>query len=356
MFWHGCVANPDMSGPLRSPWASAERDGSPTVAPNRTRRCRCPATRARPRQALLQTRELTKEFRGFRAVSDVASASPRAPSTPSSGQRRRQDHPVQPADRLPIPTSGQILFHGQDITGRQPEQIAHLGIARSFQITSLFDPMTPSSTWSSRSPRPTGLGCQFWRSSSQMRQLPRPRHGSARPGGPRGPLRAAGRLARLRAEARRSSSPSRWRSTPSSCSSTSRPLAWASRTSTAPSRSSRRSREGRTVVFVDHNMHVVGSSPTRVTVLQSGEMLAEGRLRRRPAPTRASSPHTWEWLERNTHDDCSNLSVDDLSRSPASPRYGEARVLTTSGSTSAPGRSSPWSAATALARRPCCAR
>jgi branched-chain amino acid transport system ATP-binding protein len=34
--------------------------------------------------------------------------------------------------------------------------------------------------------------------------------------------------------------------------------------------------KGRSVVFVDHNMHVVGSLADRVTVLQSGEVLAEG--------------------------------------------------------------------------------
>jgi branched-chain amino acid transport system ATP-binding protein len=33
---------------------------------------------------------------------------------------------------------------------------------------------------------------------------------------------------------------------------------------------------GRTVVLVDHNMHVVGSLADRVTVLQQGRVLAEG--------------------------------------------------------------------------------
>ena len=33
---------------------------------------------------------------------------------------------------------------------------------------------------------------------------------------------------------------------------------------------------GRTVVFVDHNMHVVGSLADTVTVLQAGKILAEG--------------------------------------------------------------------------------
>jgi branched-chain amino acid transport system ATP-binding protein len=36
------------------------------------------------------------------------------------------------------PTSGRILFDGRDITGTPPHGIAHLGIARSFQRTSIF--------------------------------------------------------------------------------------------------------------------------------------------------------------------------------------------------------------------------
>jgi branched-chain amino acid transport system ATP-binding protein len=34
--------------------------------------------------------------------------------------------------------------------------------------------------------------------------------------------------------------------------------------------------KGRTVVFVDHNMHVVGSLSDQVTVLQQGQILAQG--------------------------------------------------------------------------------
>ncbi|HEY7433508.1 MAG TPA: ABC transporter ATP-binding protein [Methylomirabilota bacterium] len=36
------------------------------------------------------------------------------------------------------PTSGRIIFDGRDITGTPPHRIAHLGIARSFQRTSIF--------------------------------------------------------------------------------------------------------------------------------------------------------------------------------------------------------------------------
>lgn len=36
------------------------------------------------------------------------------------------------------PSGGQILFKGEDITGATPEQVAGMGIGRSFQITSIF--------------------------------------------------------------------------------------------------------------------------------------------------------------------------------------------------------------------------
>jgi branched-chain amino acid transport system ATP-binding protein len=36
------------------------------------------------------------------------------------------------------PTSGRIEVAGRDVTGLPPEQVTRLGVARSFQITSLF--------------------------------------------------------------------------------------------------------------------------------------------------------------------------------------------------------------------------
>lgn len=37
------------------------------------------------------------------------------------------------------PSRGQVLLEGRDITGRSPQAIARLGVARSFQIMNLFD-------------------------------------------------------------------------------------------------------------------------------------------------------------------------------------------------------------------------
>ena len=40
------------------------------------------------------------------------------------------------------PDRGRVLFDGRDITGRSPQAIARLGVARSFQIMNLFDEFT----------------------------------------------------------------------------------------------------------------------------------------------------------------------------------------------------------------------
>jgi branched-chain amino acid transport system ATP-binding protein len=40
------------------------------------------------------------------------------------------------------PDRGRVLFDGRDITGRSPQAIARLGVARSFQLMTLFDEFT----------------------------------------------------------------------------------------------------------------------------------------------------------------------------------------------------------------------
>ena len=41
-----------------------------------------------------------------------------------------------------IPTSGQILYNGTDITSEKPAQVARRGIVRSFQISATFPNLT----------------------------------------------------------------------------------------------------------------------------------------------------------------------------------------------------------------------
>lgn len=42
------------------------------------------------------------------------------------------------------PDAGRVLFEGQDITGRRPHALTRLGLARTFQITSIFPDLTVS--------------------------------------------------------------------------------------------------------------------------------------------------------------------------------------------------------------------
>ena len=41
-----------------------------------------------------------------------------------------------------VPTKGQVLFKGEDITGYPPHKLARIGVGRSFQITSTFSNLT----------------------------------------------------------------------------------------------------------------------------------------------------------------------------------------------------------------------
>jgi branched-chain amino acid transport system ATP-binding protein len=78
---------------------------------------------------LLETRSLTKEFRGFKAVSDVdlsvAEGTVHALVGPNGAGKTTLFNLLT---GFLSPSSGSIVFDGKDITGKAPEQIAHLGI------------------------------------------------------------------------------------------------------------------------------------------------------------------------------------------------------------------------------------
>jgi branched-chain amino acid transport system ATP-binding protein len=229
-----------------------------------------------PAEALLETRSLTKEFRGFRAVSEVslrvAEGTVHALVGPNGAGKTTLFNLLT---GFLAPSSGQILFRGADITGKQPEQIAHLGIARSFQITSLFDQMSLVDHLELALASPTGLGYRFWRSSSQMRRF-RDRAMELldqvgledRAGQAAGSLAYGQKRALELALALALDPQLLLLDEPTAgmgLEDVDRTIALVKKVA-----------EGRTVVFVDHNMHVVGSLADTVTVLQSGQVLAEG--------------------------------------------------------------------------------
>jgi branched-chain amino acid transport system ATP-binding protein len=92
---------------------------------------------------ILETRQLTKEFKGFTAVSkvnlSVVRGSIHALIGPNGAGKTTCFNLLT---KFLEPTSGTILFNGQDITSERPAQIARRGIIRSFQISAVFPHLT----------------------------------------------------------------------------------------------------------------------------------------------------------------------------------------------------------------------
>ncbi|GIJ50539.1 ABC transporter ATP-binding protein [Virgisporangium aliadipatigenens] len=224
----------------------------------------------------VRTRALTKEFRGFRAVDSVDLAvregSVHALVGPNGAGKTTLFNLLT---GFVAPTSGTITVFDQDVTGRPPEQVARCGVARSFQITSLFETLTSREHVELALQGHTRDGFRFWRSEkllgrnrarvddllAQVGLLPL----ADKPVG----LLAYGQKRALELSLVLAVDP---------------PVMLLDEPTAGMGIEDvdrtielvRRIAVGRTVVLVDHNMHVVGSLADRVTVLQQGRILAEG--------------------------------------------------------------------------------
>jgi ABC-type branched-subunit amino acid transport system ATPase component len=61
------------------------------------------------------------------------------------------------------PTSGKIFLEGRDISGLEPYERVHLGMARTFQINQLFGDLTPVETIGLAVCERMGRGTDWWR-------------------------------------------------------------------------------------------------------------------------------------------------------------------------------------------------
>ena len=224
----------------------------------------------------LETRSLTKDFRGFTAVDgvdlQVRRGSVHALVGPNGAGKTTMFNLLTGFLK---PSSGTVLFNGTDITGMEPEKITPLGMARSFQITSLFEEMTLLEHLELALAAGSGLTMKFWRSQRVLQRfrdeamealdrvgLASLSHASA------GSL-AYGQKRALELTLAVALDPQLLLldepTAGMGLEDVDRTIALIKGLSA-----------GRTVVFVDHNMHVVGSLADEVTVMQTGQVLVHG--------------------------------------------------------------------------------
>jgi branched-chain amino acid transport system ATP-binding protein len=121
---------------------------------------------------ILETRGLVKEFKGFVAVSDVDLRVQRGQIHALIGPNGAGKTTVfNLLTKFLIPTRGSILFNGHDITFEKPAQIARRGIIRSFQISATFPHLTVLENVRIGLQRKLGTSFHFWKSESTLEAL-----------------------------------------------------------------------------------------------------------------------------------------------------------------------------------------
>jgi branched-chain amino acid transport system ATP-binding protein len=225
---------------------------------------------------ILETRGLTKEFKGFVAVQDVSlkvrRGSIHALIGPNGAGKTTCFNLLT---HFLVPTRGQIFYNGREITGSPPAAIARMGLVRSFQISAVFPHLTVLENVRIALQRKRGASFDFWRSARVLGALDeRARElieavgltefaattAVELPYGRKRALEIATTLA-LDPEMMLLDEPT------------------AGMTHEDVARISalvKKVAAKRTVLMVEHNLSVVSSLSDTITVLQRGEVLAEG--------------------------------------------------------------------------------
>jgi len=121
---------------------------------------------------ILQTRGLTKEFRGFVAVNNVDLSVRRGAIHALIGPNGAVKTTFfNLLTKFHIPTRGEILYDGVDITQERPAQTARRGIVRSFQISAVFPQLSVRENVRVALQRKLGVDYCFWRSESTLESL-----------------------------------------------------------------------------------------------------------------------------------------------------------------------------------------
>ena len=121
---------------------------------------------------ILETHELTKEFKGFVAVSKVnlkvKRGSIHALIGPNGAGKTTCFNLLT---KFLIPTSGQIIFDGTDITSEKPAGRARRGVIRSFQISAVFPHLSVLENVRVALQRKLGTSFHFWKPEASLHTL-----------------------------------------------------------------------------------------------------------------------------------------------------------------------------------------
>ncbi|MEZ5636798.1 MAG: ABC transporter ATP-binding protein [Burkholderiaceae bacterium] len=225
---------------------------------------------------ILETEGLSKQFRGFHAVRDVALR-----------VRRHSIHALigpNGAGKTTCfnllttflsPSAGRIVFNGRDITRSDPASVAASGLVRSFQISAVFGQMNVLDNVRVALQRKSGGSFAFWRSDRVLERHDaralelltavglEPWLGSIAADLPYGRKRALELATTLALDPELIL--------------LDEPMAGLGHEDIGPvTRLIAEVARQRTVLMVEHNMKVVAELCDRITVLQAGEILAEG--------------------------------------------------------------------------------
>jgi branched-chain amino acid transport system ATP-binding protein len=229
-----------------------------------------------PAETILETRGLTKEFKGFVAVNNVDLKVRRGDIHALIGPNGAGKTTFfNLLTKFLPPTRGTITYNGTDITGERPAQTARRGIVRSFQISAVLPHLTALENVRAALQRNLGTSFHFWKPERTLYPL----HDRARellesvdlgafadeltvnlPYGRKRALELATTMA-LEPELMLLDEPTQGMGHED----VHRVTGLIKKVSA-----------GRTILMVEHNMNVVSSIADRITVLQRGAVIADG--------------------------------------------------------------------------------
>jgi branched-chain amino acid transport system ATP-binding protein len=127
---------------------------------------------AAPQDAVLSAQGLVMRFGGIAATNNVS-------LTLRRGARHALIGPngagkttlVNLLTGVLQPTEGRIVLNGEDITRLAPHQRVKRGMVRTFQINQLFDSLTPLQTLALTVSQQAGLGAKWWQALGRNRPV-----------------------------------------------------------------------------------------------------------------------------------------------------------------------------------------